>query len=46
VTYRSNEFKEDAGTWKGNDDGKIGNGQPQRVGDANGVPAYGGYVAK
>ncbi|ODM98218.1 Synaptosomal-associated protein 25 [Orchesella cincta] len=40
------EFKEDAGTWKGNDDGKVGNGQPQRMGDQNGVPAYGGYIAK
>ncbi|OXA57706.1 synaptosomal-associated protein 25 [Folsomia candida] len=44
--HKSNEFKEDAGTWKGNDDGKVGNGAPSQRVDANGVPAYGGYVAK
>lgn len=43
---RSNDFKEDASTWKGNDDGKVGNGAPQRQVDMNGVPAYGGYIAK
>jgi synaptosomal-associated protein 25 len=37
-------FKEDAGTWKGNDDGKIVNNQPQRV--MQDVPAYGGYIGK
>lgn len=45
--HRSNEFKEDAGTWKGNDDGRVCNSQPTRVcDDRNGVPTYGGYVAK
>ncbi|ODM92818.1 Synaptosomal-associated protein 25 [Orchesella cincta] len=44
---KSSEFKEDAGTWKGNEDGRVCNSQPTRVcDDRNGVPTYGGYVAK
>ncbi|KAK0182803.1 hypothetical protein PV327_000901 [Microctonus hyperodae] len=40
-------FKEDEGTWKGNDDGKVVNNQPQRVmDDRNGIGAQGGYIAK
>ena len=42
---RGGGFKEDAATWKGNDDGKIVNNQPQRVMDGQ-VPAYGGYIGK
>ncbi|CAG7828737.1 unnamed protein product, partial [Allacma fusca] len=41
----SSEFKEDASTWKGNDDGKVVNNQPQRVMD-NGMVSYGGYIGK
>ena len=44
---RSASFKEDEGTWKGNDDGKVVNNQPQRVmDDRNGLGPQGGYIAK
>ncbi|XP_046442979.1 synaptosomal-associated protein 25-like isoform X1 [Daphnia pulex] len=44
---KSSQFKEDEGTWKGNDDGKIVNNQPTRVmDDRNGVGPAGGYIAK
>jgi len=44
---KSSEFKEDATTWKGNDDGKVVNNQPQRVmDDRNGLMPSGGYIAK
>jgi hypothetical protein len=44
---RSKDFKEDDKTWKGTEDGKVCNAQPTRVcDDRNGIPAYGGYVAK
>ncbi|XP_046648087.1 synaptosomal-associated protein 25-like isoform X3 [Daphnia pulicaria] len=44
---KSSQFKEDEGTWKGNDDGKIVNNQPTRVMDErNGVGPAGGYIAK
>lgn len=44
---RSAQFKEDEGTWKGNEDGKIVNNQPARVmDDRNGVGPAGGYIAK
>ncbi|OXU25112.1 hypothetical protein TSAR_001560 [Trichomalopsis sarcophagae] len=40
-------FKEDEGTWKGNDDGKVVNNQPQRVMDErNGLGPQGGYIGK
>ncbi|CAH1393106.1 synaptosomal-associated protein 25 isoform X1 [Halyomorpha halys] len=40
-------FKEDEGTWRGNDDGKVVNNQPQRVmDDRNGLGPQGGYIAK
>jgi len=40
-------FKEDEGTWKGNEDGKVVNNQPQRVmDDRNGIGPTGGYIAK
>lgn len=45
--FRSASFKEDEGTWKGNDDGKVVNNQPQRVmDDRNGLGPQGGYIAK
>lgn len=45
--YRSASFKEDEGTWKGNDDGKVVNNQPQRVmDDRNGIGPQSGYIAK
>lgn len=45
--YRGASFKEDEGTWKGNDDGKVVNNQPQRVmDDRNGLGPQGGYIAK
>ena len=47
--YRTSEFKENADTWKGNDDGKVVNNQPQRVVDdrSNGLnSAQGGYISK
>lgn len=44
---RSASFKEDEGTWKGTDDGKVVNNQPQRVMDErNGLGPQGGYIAK
>lgn len=44
---RSASFKEDEGTWKGNDDGKVVNNQPQRVmDDRNGIGPQAGYIAK
>lgn len=44
---RSASFKEDEGTWRGNDDGKVVNNQPQRVmDDRNGLGPQGGYIAK
>jgi len=44
---RASDFKEDSGTWKGNEDGKIVNSQPQKMCDErNGIPAYGGYIQK
>ncbi|KAI4491575.1 hypothetical protein M0804_002967 [Polistes exclamans] len=44
---KSASFKEDEGTWKGNDDGKVVNNQPQRVMDErNGLGPQGGYIAK
>jgi len=40
-------FKEDEGTWKGNEDGKVVNNQPQRVMDErNGIGPTGGYIGK
>jgi len=45
--HRGASFKEDEGTWKGNDDGKVVNNQPQRVmDDRNGLGPQGGYIAK
>ena len=45
--FRSQSFKEDDGTWKGNDDGKVVNNQPQRVmDDRNGMMAQAGYIGK
>lgn len=45
--YRSASFKEDEGTWKGNDDGKVVNNQPQRVmDDRNGLGPQSGYIAR
>ena len=48
LTRRSSSFKEDAGTWKGNDDGKVVNNQPQRVmmDDRNGCGIQSGYIGK
>lgn len=44
---RSASFKEDDGTWKGNDDGKVVNNQPQRVcDDRNGLGPQGGYIGR
>lgn len=44
---RGASFKEDEGTWKGNDDGKVVNNQPQRVmDDRNGIGPQSGYIAK
>ncbi|KAI8120434.1 Synaptosomal-associated protein 25 [Lucilia cuprina] len=43
----SQSFKEDDGTWKGNDDGKVVNNQPQRVmDDRNGMMAQAGYIGR
>lgn len=45
--HRGASFKEDEGTWKGNDDGKVVNNQPQRVmDDRNGIGPQSGYIAK
>lgn len=47
VHFRSASFKEDEGTWKGNDDGKVVNNQPQRVmDDRNGIGPQAGYISK
>ena len=47
IFRRGASFKEDEGTWKGNDDGKVVNNQPQRVmDDRNGLGPQGGYIAK
>lgn len=45
---KSKKFKEDAGTWKSNDDGKVVNGQPTRVIDNRTGPGTTttSYVAK
>uniref|UniRef100_A0A1B6L6U0 Synaptosomal-associated protein n=1 Tax=Graphocephala atropunctata TaxID=36148 RepID=A0A1B6L6U0_9HEMI len=44
---KSASFKEDEGTWKGNDDGKVVNNQPQRVmDDRNGLGPQSGYIAR
>lgn len=45
---KSREFKEDAGTWKSNEDGKVISGQPARVvDDRNGAgPMSSAYIAK
>jgi len=44
---KSASFKEDEGTWKGNDDGKVVNNQPQRVmDDRSGLGPQGGYIAR
>lgn len=44
---RSASFKEDDGTWKGNDDGKVVNNQPQRVmDDRNGIGPQAGYIGR
>ncbi|XP_077536971.1 synaptosomal-associated protein 25kDa isoform X5 [Haemaphysalis longicornis] len=41
------EFKEDASTWKANEDGKVVNSQPARVmDDRNGAGPTSGYIAK
>lgn len=46
-TFRSASFKEDDGTWKGNDDGKVVNNQPQRVmDDRNGLGPQAGYIGR
>lgn len=45
--HRSASFKEDDGTWKGNDDGKVVNNQPQRVmDDRNGIGPQAGYIGR
>jgi len=43
---KASQFKEDAGTWKSSEDGKIVNSQPQRVMMDNGMGPTGGYIAK
>ncbi|XP_039449810.1 synaptosomal-associated protein 25 isoform X1 [Culex pipiens pallens] len=44
---KSSSFKEDDGTWKGNDDGKVVNNQPQRVmDDRNGLGPQAGYIGR
>jgi len=44
---RGSSFKEDEGTWKGNDDGKVVNNQPQRMmDDRNGMGPQGGYIGR
>lgn len=45
---KNKEFKEDAGTWKSSDDGKVVNGQPARVVDnrAGTGPTTTSYVAR
>lgn len=47
VSCRGSSFKEDEGTWKGNDDGKVVNNQPQRMmDDRNGMGPQGGYIGR
>ena len=47
INSRGASFKEDDGTWKGNDDGKVVNNQPQRVmDDRNGMMAQAGYIGR
>lgn len=47
LRLRSASFKEDDGTWKGNDDGKVVNNQPQRVmDDRNGLGPQAGYIGR
>lgn len=47
ICYRGASFKEDDGTWKGNDDGKVVNNQPQRVMDErNGIGPQAGYIGR
>lgn len=45
---KNKEFKEDAGTWKSSDDGKVVNGQPTRVADNRTGPGIttSSYIAK
>ncbi|XP_077522082.1 synaptosomal-associated protein 25kDa isoform X14 [Amblyomma americanum] len=44
---KGKEFKEDASTWKANEDGKVVNSQPARVmDDRNGAGPTSGYIAK
>lgn len=45
--FRGSSFKEDEGTWKGNDDGKVVNNQPQRMmDDRNGMGPQSGYISR
>lgn len=45
--FRSASFKEDDGTWKGTDDGKVVNNQPARVmDDRNGLGPQAGYIGR
>ena len=46
--HRSKDFKEDAGTWKSSEDGKVVSGQPARVVDERngGGPMATSYIAK
>ena len=44
--FRGSGFKEDEGTWKNTDDGKVVNSQPQRVMDDSGMVTSGGYIGK
>lgn len=47
LSSRGSSFKEDEGTWKGNDDGKVVNNQPQRMmDDRNGLGPQGGYIGR
>ncbi|XP_060864270.1 synaptosomal-associated protein 25-like isoform X1 [Metopolophium dirhodum] len=41
---KSTSFKEDEGTWKGNEDGKVINKQPQRVIEGPNITPQGGYI--
>ncbi|KAF4532205.1 hypothetical protein B566_EDAN002268 [Ephemera danica] len=45
---KTGSFKEDEGLWKGNDDGKVVNNQPQRVmmDGPNGMGPQGGYIGR
>lgn len=43
---RSTSFKEDDGTWKKNEDGKVINKQPQRIIEGNTTTIQGGYIQK